>query len=197
MRRSRSRRVLVTLLSSILLTVAAPVAAAAANPPTAPSDLSLTVVDGRTVTLSFTDRSTNEVEFVVQVEIPGWAYSDKKSIRDHRDGQPGSTGTRLTTTMTDQRYAGINCYRIVARNSAGSSNPSNERCASLGDARVPNVKLISVPVAANMVRAAGLVPAYAGDGVNGTFVINQSPAPGTWVESGSTVTLVTKIGPIP
>jgi hypothetical protein len=62
---------------------------------------------------------------------------------------------------------------------------------------VPDVREMMKDAAVNEIHTAGLEPQYTGSTAPGAWVWNQSPHAGAIVDSGSTVTLQLRTGPIP
>ena len=62
---------------------------------------------------------------------------------------------------------------------------------------VPDVFEMSAVDAANLIRAAGLVPKFTGDNHTHSWVSKQSPVAGQLVSKGSTVTMTLSTGPMP
>jgi hypothetical protein len=108
--------------------------------PAAPANFRITEFRANYVKLTWTDRASNEDRFVIERgNRSGSGWQEVKLVVDHRDGQPESTGTSISTVMTDST-ATVYCYRVSARNAAGTSSPSQHRCTapdlrptSLGD----------------------------------------------------------------
>ena len=62
---------------------------------------------------------------------------------------------------------------------------------------VPDVTETSQAVAAQTIKAAGLVPKFTGVSGPHSWVFHQSPAAGTIVTAGTTVTMALRSGPLP
>lgn len=90
-------------------------------PPAPPSDLSATTESADTIRLEWTDNSNNETEFIIENSPDGvnFAYYGTSEIPN-------------ITMMWDIELAqgSTHCYRVLARNADGDSNPSNTACAT-------------------------------------------------------------------
>ncbi len=94
-------------------------------PPTAPTGLTATAVDHQRIDLAWMDNATNEEGFRIE----------------RREGQTGTFGVIAivmanVTTYSDSSLVAETefCYRVVATNTGGDSNPSNVACATTGPA---------------------------------------------------------------
>jgi hypothetical protein len=90
-------------------------------PPAPPSDLSATTESADTIRLEWIDNSNNETEFIIENSPDGvnFAYYGTSEIPN-------------ITLMWDIELAqgSTHCYRVLARNADGDSNPSNTACAT-------------------------------------------------------------------
>ena len=91
------------------------------QPPAPPSDLTAISVSTDTIQLDWTDNSNNETEFIIENSPDGvnFAYygtSEIPGVVQMWDIELGSGSTH--------------CYRVLARNADGDSNPSNTACAT-------------------------------------------------------------------
>src|SRR5687768_7927396 len=87
----------------------------AALAPAAPTDLTLVSLSGSFATISWTDNSSNEDKFLVQVGWNGTAFTTRKEV---------PAGTTSTTMYLSS--AAVQDLQVVARNAAGgNSAPSN------------------------------------------------------------------------
>jgi hypothetical protein len=92
----------------------------AGAPPAPPGDLAAVAVSASEIDLSWTDRSADESEFLVERSLDGSTWS-----------QAGIVGTNVTS-YADKGLARLTTYhyRIRARNSFGDSSPSNVASAT-------------------------------------------------------------------
>ena len=88
---------------------------AAPAPPTAPSNATASA-SGRTVTVRWTDRSSNETGFYIE------RAAKAKSPVFTRVGQAGANATALVETVTANTWI----YRVQAFNANGASGYSNQ-----------------------------------------------------------------------
>jgi subtilisin family serine protease len=111
-------------------------------------------------------------------------------LENHRAATPGAVGRVLTDSATTD---------LVRDAGAGSPNRLLFTGAwnEAGLTAVPRVREEFRAPATQMVRDAGLVPYYTGSTSPSTWVASQSPAPGTVVARGSTVTLRMQAGQLP
>ena len=93
-------------------------------PPDAPNGLTATAVSGPAINLTWTDNSTNEVNFMVaRSQFPGGPYSDI-----------GSTVAGVTSFSDRQMAANATYFYVVrAINESGASANSNEAAATAPD----------------------------------------------------------------
>lgn len=97
-----------------------------ATPPNAPSNLSAQATDSTTVTLTFTDNSQSEVDFRIFRSTDGVTFNPLSATAPAANGT-GSIVTFVDSTATQEtNYS----YQVRARNSAGSSAPSNTATAT-------------------------------------------------------------------
>lgn len=93
-----------------------------ATVPSAPTDTIATkvVATSTSVTVQWTDTSSDETGFIVERSVDGAAYT-----------QVDSVGQNITTSVDKAPAANAqNCYRVKAYNTAGDSGYSNVSCVS-------------------------------------------------------------------
>ena len=153
------------------------------TPPVRPLALSASNVKATTVDLSWTDASSNEQGFVIEASRDlgqNWVES----------GQTTTDVKQRTVTglLTETRYQ----FRVLARNAAGKSEPSNVvEVTTLGQAPVAPDNLTADP---NGVTATSVELAWRDNSTNESeFEIFRAPAGGTtWEQVGKTSTNVVR-----
>jgi len=109
------------------------------NPPAAPTNLTATVQTGPRVSLTWRDNATNESGFIVQRSTDGVTFATIGTA-------PARNNTGNITWLDSTPTIGATyVYRVIARNVAGDSAPSNQVTASLV---LPGAPTITTAVAA-------------------------------------------------
>ncbi|MEO1403213.1 MAG: fibronectin type III domain-containing protein, partial [Cyanobacteria bacterium J06635_1] len=94
------------------------------NPPEAPSNLEAQV-DGKTITLSWQDNSSNEEGFEII-----W-QGTKEDASDHNDSKKLNTPNQQSYTITGLKAGFRYCIRVRAFNKGGDSDNSSRVCATI------------------------------------------------------------------
>jgi hypothetical protein len=106
-------------------------------PPTAPSNLAATSTNPRSVTISWTDTSSNESGFRLERRVASGSFAPLTNL------PPNSTSFLDVSVQADQGYI----YRLRALNASGESDPSNEATATVPSLPPPPPEAPKLPPA--------------------------------------------------
>ncbi len=147
------------------------------NPPRAPSNLTAALTFGPTVTLSWTDNSTNETGFIIE-RSTGGAFT-----------QIGTVGAGITTYVdTTGLPATTYTYQVAAVNAIGSSLYSNQvqvvipaapAAPSLLTAVLAVGPTVNLTFRDNANNELGFIVERSTDGINFTLLVTLGPRNGT------------------
>jgi hypothetical protein len=134
-------------------------------PPTAPTGLTATAVDHERIDLAWTDTATDEDQFRVQRRLGQTGTFD----------EIGTVGMNVTSYSDSLLIAETEyCYRVLAFNSGGDSDPSNVACASTSPSPPPDPGPYGNP-------APGYAAWFKADAIEG--LTNNDPVT-TWEDAG-------------
>jgi len=104
----------------------------------APTNLTLTLLSGPRIRLTFVDNAINETGFVIERSVNGGAFTQQAQI-----GARNGTGS-VTYTDTTVSIGNIYSYRVMAINAGGASQYSNTASQSTQTPAAPTNAAVSV-----------------------------------------------------
>jgi hypothetical protein len=141
-------------------------------PPVAPSGLQVAAVTNTTVTLRWTDRSSNEVGFIIyRQQGDAWARTDTAGVNQTSieigELQPGTT------------YR----FRVTAYNQDGESEPTDEVQAQTTQPQMPNppTDVAATPLSSSVVQVT-----WTDRGTQDSFLIQRREDQTAWTGVGAT-----------
>lgn len=158
---------------------------ASSGPPSAPTNLTVNTVTEMMITISWTDNSSNESEFIIERQVDGnWSQYDWRSAN-------------ITTFTTGGLPPNTSrTFRVVAHNTSGNSAPSNTVTATTtGGSGVPAAPS---SLSATTVTSSSVTLSWIDNSSNENgFSIERLKAGGVWSQTGwvpANTTTFTKAG---